>query len=612
MDHDTVSDTPADTNPRERGPRDALIRLLQRHPIAMIGLLLFVGMAAILVHLERFSMKIKESVSLESADVYARTLGEFRTFYAEELLPRVKLNGVPVTHDYLRDPRALPIPATMSIDLSKRLSATEQGYGIRVFSDYPFPWRVKEGGPRDDYERAALYELRRTGTKAFSRFEEMNGVLSLRYASPMLMEKACVSCHNTHPDSPKKDWKVGDVRGVQEITIPLEKQLGEIKSGLLESFLIMMTITLLGLGVLWVAIGGMRRSLAQTQDLAEKQRVINEELQVQIAERTRAEMQLEETNRTLETKVDERTRELSDKNAELSSTLETLQTTLDKLKAAQDQLIVQEKLASLGELTAAISHEIKNPLNFVTNFAKLARKLTAEVRDILSQSETQFTPATVDDLRDINNDIDENLEKINEHGQRADSIIRGMLMHSRGISEELMPTDVNALLKEYVDLSYHGMRAQMQDFNVSLHASYEEGLPLILIAPQDVSRVFLNILKNGMYATHQKRLWLGEEYAPDVSVSTKRYDDDIEIRIRDNGPGIPDELREKIFEPFFTTKPAGEGTGLGLSLSYEVIKRHFGTIRVESAIGEFTEFIIRLPIRTQLSPAPAEDETHTK
>lgn len=572
-----------------RGARGWFLRMLQRHPILILGLLLFTGMAMILWHLNRFSTSIKESVSLQSAEQYAATLSEFRLFYANEIIPRLKTYNVDVTPEYLLKSNAIPIPATMSIDLSKRISARGGGYLIRVYSDFPFPWRAEEGGPRDDFEREALKQLRANAKVPYARFEVYDGRTSLRYTSPMLMERSCVTCHNTHPASPKKDWKVGDVRGVQEITMPLDRQISEIKTGLTESFSIMMIITVFGLGILWVAVGGLRKSLAHTQLLAERQKDINRELEVQVSERTRAELALEETNRTLESKVEERTHELSEKNGQLSEAM-------DRLKETQEQLIVQEKLASLGELTAAISHEIKNPLNFVNNFAKLSRKLTAELREELAQHPDGIPTADLPNLTDIASDLTENLARISEHGERADSIVKGMLLHSRGISEPHKPTDINALVKESANLAYHGMRAQSPDFEFVLNEDFAPDLPPVLTSEQDLGRVFLNILNNGLYAIKQKKEQRGDSYAAEIRITTRLDGDAVEIRLRDNGTGIPAELREKIFQPFFTTKPSGQGTGLGLSISYEVVKQHEGTFRVESEAGEFTEFIVRLPL----------------
>ena len=291
---------------------------------------------------------------------------------------------------------------------------------------------------------------------------------------------------------------------------------------------------------------------------------------------------LEEYNRTLEEKVDERTAELRKKNNELV--------------AAQAQLVQSEKLASLGQLTAGIAHEIKNPLNFVNNFAELTVELADELTDDLVQLTTGISDKDREYLRSMLSDIGSNAKKINDHGKRADSIVKGMLLHSRGKAGEMQLTDVNALLAEYVNLGYHGMRANDNTFNLKIEASYDDSIGNINVVPQDLSRVFLNLINNACYSTHEKKKELKEGYFPVLSITTRNMGDKVEFRIRDNGKGIPREIADKIFNPFFTTKPAGQGTGLGLSLSYDiVVNTHHGQIDVDSVVGEYAEFVILIP-----------------
>ncbi len=268
----------------------------------------------------------------------------------------------------------------------------------------------------------------------------------------------------------------------------------------------------------------------------------------------------------------------------------------NELKAAQAQLVQSEKMASLGQLTAGIAHEIKNPLNFVNNFAELTVDLTKELTEELDKLSDKLQSKDNEYLREITNDIRSNALKINEHGKRADSIVKGMLLHSRGKSGEKQPTDVNAVLAEYVNLGYHGMRAQDTNFNVKIDTDYDSSIGMINIVPQDLSRVFLNIINNACYSTNQKKKELKDAYFPILSVQTKNLGNKVEIRIKDNGKGIPQEIIDKVFNPFFTTKPAGQGTGLGLSLSYDIIaQEHHGEMKVESKEGEFAEFIITIP-----------------
>ncbi len=266
------------------------------------------------------------------------------------------------------------------------------------------------------------------------------------------------------------------------------------------------------------------------------------------------------------------------------------------LKAAQVQLVQAEKMASLGQLTAGIAHEIKNPLNFVNNFAMLTIGLVKELTEELDKLSASLQPKDVEYLKEITNDIQANAQRINDHGKRADSIVKGMLLHSRGKVGDKQPTDVNAVLAEYVNLGYHGMRAQDNSFNLKIEADYDSTIGMINVVPQNLSRVFLNIINNACYSTNQKKKELLDTYFPILEVHTKNMGDKIEVRIRDNGKGIPKDILDKVFNPFFTTKPAGQGTGLGLSLSFDIIvQEHRGQMIVESEEGEFAEFIITLP-----------------
>ena len=289
--------------------------------------------------------------------------------------------------------------------------------------------------------------------------------------------------------------------------------------------------------------------------------------------------------------VAERTQELNEKN-------EDLEVTLTQLKEAQNQLVLQEKMASLGGLTAGIAHEIKNPLNFINNFADLSVDLVEETREEIDKLASEVEAETADLIKDNLGDLQMNVAKIAEHGKRADSIVRGMLLHSRGAPGERRPTDINALLDEYVNLAYHGMRAKDASFNVTIEKDYDSSIGEVQVVPQDISRVFLNIVNNGCYSAHEKKKEAGASYSPVLRVQTRNLGDACEIRIRDNGKGIPPDVMQKLFNPFFTTKPPGEGTGLGLSMSYEiVVSGHEGEMRAETEPGEFAEFVIKLPTK---------------
>ena len=272
-----------------------------------------------------------------------------------------------------------------------------------------------------------------------------------------------------------------------------------------------------------------------------------------------------------------------------------LSQSLDDLRTAQDRLVQTEKLASLGQLTAGIAHEIKNPLNFVNNFAALSAELTDELNEVLAPA--ALADKIREEVNELTHTLKDNLEKVVQHGKRADSIVKNMLLHSREGSGDHRPADINALLDESLNLAYHGARAEKREFNVTLLRDFDEMAGQIEVFPQEITRVFLNLISNGFYAvTKRKTENGGSPFEPVLSATTKNLGDTVEIRIRDNGTGIPAEVREKMFNPFFTTKPAGEGTGLGLSMSHDIIvKQHGGRIDVETEPGHFTEFRIVLP-----------------
>jgi two-component system NtrC family sensor kinase len=280
---------------------------------------------------------------------------------------------------------------------------------------------------------------------------------------------------------------------------------------------------------------------------------------------------------------------------EVQARTKELAASLDELRAAQDRLVQTEKLASLGQLTAGIAHEIKNPLNFVNNFAALSAELTDELNDVLKSA--ALAGKTREEVGELTGMLKENLGKVVQHGKRADSIVKNMLLHSREGSGEHRPADINALLEESLNLAYHGARAEKPQFNVALQRDFDEAAGTIDVFPQEITRVFLNLISNSFYAVTKRKTENGSSgFEPTVSATTRNLGHAVEIRIRDNGTGISAEVKEKMFNPFFTTKPAGEGTGLGLSMSYDIIvKQHGGIIDVDTAIGAFTEFRIILP-----------------
>ncbi len=282
--------------------------------------------------------------------------------------------------------------------------------------------------------------------------------------------------------------------------------------------------------------------------------------------------------------------QVAERTAELTQQKEELEHALAELKSTQAQLIQSEKMASLGELTAGIAHEIQNPLNFVNNFSEVSSEL-------LEEMQAELDTDNKEEAFKIAADVKQNLEKIIYHGKRADAIVKGMLQHSRSSSDKKEPVDINALTDEYLRLSYHGLRAKDKSFNATMNTDFDESIGKINIVPQDIGRVLLNLFTNSFYSVSAKKKNLGNDYDPAIWISTKKEINKIIIKVRDNGTGIPQKVLDKIYQPFFTTKPTGEGTGLGLSLSYDIItKTHGGTITAETKENEFAEFTIELPV----------------
>ena len=300
----------------------------------------------------------------------------------------------------------------------------------------------------------------------------------------------------------------------------------------------------------------------------------------------------EENNKVISAMKAQLEVEVAERTAELRKQKEELEITLHELKSAQTQLIQSEKMASLGELTAGIAHEIQNPLNFVNNFSEVNRELIAEMKH-------EINVGNMAEAKNIANDIQDNEEKINYHGKRADAIVKSMLQHSRSSSGKKEATDINALADEYLRLAYHGLRAKDKSFNAKFQTDFDDRIGPINIVHQDIGRVLLNLINNAFYSVSEKQQQDIPGYEPTITVTTKKIGESrVEIRVADNGNGVPKKVLDKIFQPFFTTKPTGLGTGLGLSLSYDIIKRgHGGELKVETKEGEGAEFIIILPIQ---------------
>lgn len=311
----------------------------------------------------------------------------------------------------------------------------------------------------------------------------------------------------------------------------------------------------------------------------------------------------EKVKRTTSILLEETIAELELKRKAVEESKDALQKSLEELKAAQQQLIHSEKMASLGELTAGIAHEIQNPLNFVNNFSDVSMELLQEMKAELDNGD-------VNEAKVIADDVIQNVEKILHHGKRAGDIVKGMLQHSRSSSGAKEPTDINALADEYLRLSYHGLRAKDKSFNATIKSTFDPAVEKVNIISQDIGRVVLNLLTNAFYAVNEKKNSLpasqeGSTWEPTVTISTQSIPSSrgggVVIKVTDNGNGIPERVRDKIFQPFFTTKPTGQGTGLGLSLSYDIItKGHGGELKVETKEGEGTTFIIIIPLRSKV------------
>jgi signal transduction histidine kinase len=291
--------------------------------------------------------------------------------------------------------------------------------------------------------------------------------------------------------------------------------------------------------------------------------------------------------------------------AQIRTARDVAEKALSELQIAQASLLHAQKMAALGQLTAGIAHEIKNPLNFVNNFADLSVELLDELKETAAPAVASLGEDTRAEIDEIVGTLTGNLVKIVEHGRRADGIVKSMLAHSRGTSGDRQSADINALVEEALNLAYHGARAQDQNFNITLECDFDPNIMPLELVPQDVTRVFLNLFGNGFYAADKRRRGAADAaFRPALKVTTRDLGASVEIRVRDNGTGIAPEFRDKLFQPFFTTKPTGEGTGLGLSISWDIVtQQHGGTIAVDSMAGEFTEFTIRLPRRAPLASA---------
>ncbi len=516
--------------------------------------------------------------------------------YYDEVVPNVKkvTYSVPIHRNIDGHMEFVGIlAADLSLDLLDRIVSS-----IKVYQT-GYAYMISRNGSIVSHPKKE-YIL---NTTIFSLAEETNSPVLDEIGRNMVRGRSSfaeVEYHNlvtgkkswlTYAPVSLSGWSLGIVYPVEELT-----------SSLNDLFKIVIIFALIGATILLIVIVFISRSITrplrklafasrqisggnfhaalpvvktrdEIGDLTKSFGLMQEELSQTIGRLKAANDELENYSRTLEEKVESRTAEIKEKNS---------------------QLIQAEKMASLGQLTAGIAHEIKNPLNFINNFAELSVDLAEELAGIIEKESGKLDKSTVEYLRELLADVDHNVRKIGEHGRRADSIVKGMLLHSRGKSGEKQKTNLHDLIDEGLNLAYHGFRAQDANFNVKMEKHYDRTIEPIDVVPQNISRVLLNMFNNSFYSMNEKKT--EKKYNPQLVVITENRKDRVVIRIWDNGRGIPADIIDKVFNPFFTTKPTGKGTGLGLSLSYDiVVQEHRGEIKVKSEVGEYAEFTIVLP-----------------
>jgi signal transduction histidine kinase len=512
------------------------MKILHRHPVAVMAVLFVLGMGVVLAQLYRLSNQVMHTSALEGTAAYAQALVAFRTLYSSEVVGRVDGSKVVVSHEYREIPGAIPLPATLSIELGQAIAAQGSGMDVRLYSAYPFPWRAATGGPTDDFERVALETLTASPEQPFYRFEDHDGELFLRYAVADRMRPACVACHNGRADSPKRDWKEGDVRGVLAITRPLQVVRATTNAGLAETVLLMGGTTLAWLGLLALVVSSLRSTAAE----------------------------LEQHKAHLEERVAERTRELGQ---------------------AQTQLAQKEKLASVGQMVAGVAHEINNPINFVGGASVAIEHKLDDFEKLLFQlmDDPEGKTEVGAEIKSRFGGLRQSVGTIENGVERVKAIVLALRTFSRSDAPERAPADLVAGIESTLQL------AGFKLAKVTLIRDLQP-LPPVVCHPGQVNQVVLNVVMNAIQAVSEV-----EGRPPTVTIRTHVDGEFAVITVTDNGVGISDEHKSRIFDPFFTTKAVGEGTGLGLSISYAIVKAHGGRIEVESTPGVGTTFRIWLP-----------------
>lgn len=544
------------------------LSLIKERTILAVLAVFALAVAGIVFHFSRLQNELIRTAALHDAERYSAAIASFRSLYTSEVVGRVRTQGIEVTHDYRDRNGAIPLPATLSMLLGNSLTQDSERSAMRLYSDYPFPWR-HEGGPRSDFEREALRQLRSNPDRPYYRFSERDGRPVLQYATADRMRHSCVACHNSHPDSPKTDWKVGDVRGVLEIVRPLDNFANSVQAQLKSTALIWTVFAvILFASLMYVMASHVRRRVLATQALVEKELVTRE-------------------------------------NEELQEAIQRAEIEHNKAEQAWAELSRSEKLASVGQLAAGIAHEINTPIQFVgDNVSACAdmfddvKQVVGEYRNLASELEQQHLCAeTVARVRELEVELDvdytfedapkafaQSLEGV----ERVRTIVQAMKDFSHVDRAGARSSfDLNAALESTITVSCNEWK-----YVAEIDTDFAD-LPLVEGYPGELNQVFLNLLINASHAIQDK----GTDALGKISIQTRLQDDGVRISIADTGTGISESIRKKIFDPFFTTKPVGRGSGQGLAISYNIIvKRHYGRIDLESEEGEGTTFHIWLPL----------------
>jgi signal transduction histidine kinase len=582
------------------------IRFFTKHTILLLAILLISGFAAALFNMSNLSSDLIRSQAVQSSALYAQAIKEARTLYSKNVVSRVKeVPGIHVMTDYTSQLGGIPLPATYLIELSKSITEQNPGMSVRVYSDYPFPARIQEGGARDDFEKTALTYLREHPTENFVRFENFQGRPSLRYAEADIMKPSCVACHNTSPDSPKRDWKVGDVRGVVEINRFLDSFINQTRTGLNSTF------STLG-GLLALALVGIALVITRL-------RQTSEEMELRVIDRT---LQLRQTNEELlEEKIkveqsalqaQEQAQQLGESEAQLKQKAQALQQSLQELQSIQLQLVQSEKMSSLGQLVAGIAHEINNPVSFIHGNLNPLDNHTQELLKFVKLYQQHY-PDPVSDIQVMAEDIDleflqEDLAKIITSMKIGTDRICQIVLSLRNFSRMDEAASKSVSIHEGIDstlmILQHRLNPHSNYPAIEVIKDYGQ-LPLVACYPGQLNQVFMNLLANAIdtleEARAQRTVQENNDRPSQITIQTSVLDSQwVEIVIADNGKGVPQEIQKRIFDPFFTTKEIGKGTGMGLSISYQIITEiHKGKLECFSNSNQGTKFTIQIPIQCQ-------------